>query len=126
VKNKRLVINNPIPESEQPDNSETYTYGHDIKIVASDYDVVRLGFPLGTQYHHITYNEAPKKGDFVACMRTGSHKNLVGEVSYVTMAKDYCVVNGVLVSVYEVGYKIINVEFFKKYGKHINQTTYLT
>lgn len=115
VKNKRLVVSNPIPESKQPEDSEPYTFGHDIKVVASAYDAARLDFPMGTQYHHISYNEAPKKGDFVAGMRTGGHKNLMGEVSYLTKDKDYCVVNGVLVSIYEIGYKIVNVDFFKKY-----------
>jgi hypothetical protein len=115
VKNKRLVVSNPYdmdaPIEEQPQSGHSYTYENDIKVVATEYDVARLGFPIGTQYHHITFSEAPRIGDFVAGMRTSPHKHVMGEVTDVCEDSALCIVGDNMCPINDIGYKIINPKF---------------
>lgn len=120
VKNSRLVVSNPplIPDIKPDPKNEKgyYIYEYDIQCVASDFDVARFGFPIGTQYHPIAYTETPRVGDYVVGMRTGSYRLVRGVVKEVDAASNLCIVDNYLCPISEIGYRVINPEFLKSFN----------
>lgn len=114
---QRLIVTNaperlPVKQS-QPDSSDSYVFGHDIKCVVSQYDVGRLGLPIGTQYHYISFQEAPRAGDYVMGMVTGSYKHIRGLVTAVSESSGFCIVDDDMCPIEQIGYRIINPEFLE-------------
>jgi hypothetical protein len=114
VANKRLVVANPVPQ-QQPDSSESYLWEGEPNVVATNHDSARMGLPIGTQYHHITYKEYPRVGDFVAGMRMGKYRHIMGVVKEVDKPTGLCVVGDDYAPIEEIGYRILNPDFLKQY-----------
>lgn len=118
VMNERLVITNTFDfeeKDEQPVNNKTYIYGTEIKVINSAYESGLFGLPIGTQFHFITYAETPAVGEFVAGMRNGTCRNVMGYVEWVDEKNLMCKINGKICPTEQIGYKIVNPEYLKSF-----------
>lgn len=93
---------------------KTYKYQDEVRVIKSSFDSIRLGVPIGTQYHWLTFEEVPEVGDYVIATRVGKGASVRGFVTSVDANGKTCSVNGFNLAVNEIGYKVTNPFFIKQ------------